>query len=297
MTLKNFNYNNYRPRVWMRLIDIKNYSINNLQSGELTNVINLYTSPSSRVTVENFLRIMLKYCNLRYRNETSYEFINHCSQYYITHPENITVNDCLDFSIILGNLNNIINSEKPSKEKILFTIIKSKNCHIIMKREKLGVYCFSYLEIEKLYKEGILEIDDSIINDNIAIISIVNRDLKKKDPCTDWTTIHPISDKHRKHQVLNLEFQDDSEDFSVEDAIKIIEFILYNKKLGRDFYVHCIMGKSRSQAVCRFILDTFPEDYKYKREFDNPLRTPNYHILGTLKLVWRDLYEDFTTSV
>lgn len=296
MTLKKFNYNNYRPRVWMRLIDIKNYSRNNLQSGELTDIIKLYISPSSRVTVENFLRIMLKCCNLKYRNETSHEFINHCSQYYITHSE-ITVNDYLDFSIIFGNLNDIINSEKPSKKKILFTIIKSKNCHITMKREKLGVYCFSYVEIEKLYKEGILEIDDSIINDNIAIISIVNRDLKKKDHNTDWTTVHPISDKHRKHQVLNLEFRDDSEDFSVEDAIKIIEFILYNKKLGRDFYVHCIMGKSRSQAVCRFILDTFPKDYKYKRELDNPLRTPNYHILSTLKLVWRDLYEDFTTSV
>ncbi len=257
MSLKKFNYNNYRPRVWMRLIDIKNYSRNNIQSEDLADIINLYRrSFSSRVTIENYLRIMLKCCNL-----------------------------------------DDINFEKSSKEKLLFTTIKLKDCHITMKREKLGVYCFSYVEIERLYKEGILEIDDSIINDNIAIISIVNRDLKKKDHCTDWTTVHPISDKHRKHQVLNLEFRDDSEDFSVEDAIKIIEFILYNKKLGRDFYVHCIMGKSRSQAVCRFILDTFPEDYKYKRELDNPLRTPNYHILSTLKLVWRDLYEDFTTSV
>ena len=296
LQLRKFKPEEYNPKEWIRLMDLENYTKDNIIGEEVNNIVDVFMFPTSQISVKHYMRNMLKCGKLRYRKEISQDFISYYSHFYFSFPGSIAVREFADFNKVLINLTNIINSDNPSKERVLKAIMESKSCHIIMKKKKLGVYCFSYLEIERLYKEGRLE-TNSVINDNIAIISIVNRP-RNKNSETDWTTIHPISDKHREYQVLNLQFQDDSEDFSAEDATKIIEFILYNKKLGRDFYVHCIMGKSRSQAVCRFILDTFPEDYEYKREFDNPLKTPNYHILSTLKLVWRYLYEgDFTTSV
>lgn len=294
--LRKFKPEKYNPREWIRLVDLENYTKDNITCEEVSIMTDIFMFPASQISVKHYMRNILKCSNLVYRKEKPQDFFFYYSHFY----KNTAVCALADLEIdVFIKLTNIINSNNPSKERVMKAIMESKSCHTIMKKKKLGVYCFSYLEIERLYKKGRLEIINNynaIINDNIAIISIVNRP-RDKNGETDWTTIHPIPDGDRKYQVLNLQFQDDSEDFSIEDATKIIEFILYNKKLGRDFYVHCIMGKSRSQAVCRFILDTFPEDYEYKRELENPLRTPNYHILSTLKLVWRDLYEDFTTSV
>lgn len=167
---------------------------------------------------------------------------------------------------------------------------------------KMRVFCFSLLEFNSLVMDRgtIISNCDTgysptfdlypVIHPNIAIISIVNKSNENgKDH--DWTTIHPLSgvelSPNSRGQLLELKFADDNEDFDVTTAREIIEFIIHNKHYGRDFYVHCVAGKSRSQAVCRFIIDTFPVDYIYGREQENPLKTPNYHILSTLKRVWR----------
>ena len=150
----------------------------------------------------------------------------------------------------------------------------------------MKVYCFSLLEFSKL-RDVFFE-NLSQINNNVAIISIVN---PIEDDISDWTTIHPIlfSEEHSIPSfydcVLNIEFKDDSEDFDITLAKKIVEFI--DSNIGKDFYVHCIMGKSRSQAVCRYILETYPELYTYGREYENPLKTANPHVLSTLKRVKR----------
>ena len=40
-----------------------------------------------------------------------------------------------------------------------------------------------------------------------------------------------------------------------KQALDIVEFI--RKNLGKDFYIHCRAGHSRSQAVVRYILDMY----------------------------------------
>ena len=141
---------------------------------------------------------------------------------------------------------------------------------------KNKIYCYSKREIINLIKNNKIDYKIPIISINNII----------SDGIIDWTVEPlPIIDN-----VLNLNFQDDSEDFSPDQAKKIIEFVLEHKR--SDFLVHCIMGKSRSQAVCMFILDTWPDDYEYGRKIENPLKTPNYHVLCTLKRVWRLEFEE-----
>lgn len=169
--------------------------------------------------------------------------------------------------------------------KDLYNIIYS-NFPFYLKSFKMKVFCFSLLEFEKIVKHFWDNLSD--INNNVAIISITN---PKELYEGDWTTKHPIQ-YNPKYSidvfydcVLNIEFEDDSEDFDVYMANKIVEFV--DNNIGKDFYVHCIMGKSRSQAVCRYILETYPDLYSYGREYENPLKTANPHVLSTLKRVKR----------
>ena len=98
--------------------------------------------------------------------------------------------------------------------------------------------------------------------------------------------------------VLNLEFDDISEEtrewmgheflgFSTEQAQKTYKFIKSN--LGKDFWIHCRAGASRSQGVVRFILDTYGDLYDWQTLKSNPCVTPNYFVTGKLK---RLAYED-----
>lgn len=176
-----------------------------------------------------------------------------------------------------------------------------ENKLLLIKPMKNKVYCFSKLEMLTLIKNNHWSRTKSI-NTRIAIISINNTE----EETVDWTTEYlPIMDCTNcdveeynyaiKENFLSLRFRDDNEDFSPELAIVIIDFI--RKHPWCDILVHCIMGKSRSQAVCRFILDTWPDNYEYAREKENPLRTPNYHVLSTLKRIWRLKFEENETSV
>lgn len=160
-------------------------------------------------------------------------------------------------------------------------LIQSSVCS---KNITMKVYCFSYLEFKKLAKEFDW-VSENFIDNNAAIISITNPK-SDDEKLNDWTTEHPISRNWQEdlNKVLNISFHDDSEDFGPDEAKRIIDFIQANK--GKDFYVHCIMGKSRSQAVCRFILDNF-EGYVEGRPYENPIKTPNYHILSTLNRVFK----------
>jgi predicted protein tyrosine phosphatase len=156
--------------------------------------------------------------------------------------------------------------------------------HIYLKNTIMKVYCFSYLEFKKLVND-FNWYTESHIDNNAAIISITNPK-SDNEKLNDWTTEHLV-ENHKLtdlNKVLNLSFHDDSEDFDPGTAKLIIDFIEINK--GKDFYVHCIMGKSRSQAICRFILDNF-EGYVEGRPYENPIKTPNYHVLSTLNRVFK----------
>lgn len=68
-------------------------------------------------------------------------------------------------------------------------------------------------------------------------------------------------------------------------AKKIVDFI--DSNLGRDFYIHCSAGVSRSQGVVRYILDTYDE-YIWQIRKDNPPFAPNYHVVRMLKRAKRE---------
>ena len=160
------------------------------------------------------------------------------------------------------------------------------------------IFVFSKTEILKIKELNNWDIN-FLKDSNISLISINNTIDEFNTELNDWTTEFLFSDSKLNidegENIINLRVNDDSEDFSPEMARNIIRFVLKNK--GKDFYIHCIMGKSRSQAVAKFILDTWPDNYIYARDIENPLKTPNYHILSTLKRVWRFEFEDKNISV
>lgn len=102
--------------------------------------------------------------------------------------------------------------------------------------------------------------------------------------------------KNNTHNVLNLEFDDIDEDEIVwnkrifkginnKQAKQIVNFIELHK--GKDFYISCRAGKSRSQGICRYILDMYGKEYGYDEtkscRKDNPCLTPNMRVVTMLK--------------
>lgn len=69
-------------------------------------------------------------------------------------------------------------------------------------------------------------------------------------------------------------------DFRQADIIE--RFIENCVQKNLNIYVHCDVGASRSQAVVRYILDTYPEVQWRTREA-NPCLTPNIHVVRMLK--------------
>ncbi len=113
-----------------------------------------------------------------------------------------------------------------------------------------------------------------------------------------------LSTEHcTEDNVLNLEFDDVNEDIVIwkghtfygitdEQAEQIVDFI--EKHKGKDFYIHCRAGKSRSIAVATYILDMYGEEYGYNEKEscrkDNPCKIPNINVLTKLK---RTYYKKF----
>ena len=159
--------------------------------------------------------------------------------------------------------------------------------------EKKNLLCFSHTEFDKnCITHGW---NDSCVPPDIAFISIVGTEECQKYYLEE-TEEHYFKEPHPN--VLNLEFDDISEEyidwkghrflgFSDSQALKTYEFIKSN--LGKDFWIHCRAGASRSQGVVRFILDTYGNLYDWQTRKSNPCVTPNYFVTGKLK---RLAYED-----
>ena len=103
------------------------------------------------------------------------------------------------------------------------------------------------------------------------------------------------------HNVLNLDFDDIDDDkrewkdqifygISEEQAKQCVEFI--EKNIGKNFYIHCRAGRSRSQGICRYILDMYGSEYGYDEKLscrkENPCHTPNMRVVTMLK---REFYK------
>ena len=106
--------------------------------------------------------------------------------------------------------------------------------------------------------------------------------------------------------VLKLHFDDITEEVRVigdgkfawgikpDQAKRIVEFIDGN--IDKDFYIHCHAGKSRSQAIVRFILDFYP-DHDWETRPENPCHTELinwrvYSLLKSIKCGYKDAFTD-----
>ena len=108
--------------------------------------------------------------------------------------------------------------------------------------------------------------------------------------CNVGESHNHIFDSDIYENVLNVEFDDVSEKdpnfIDKETSKNIVEFI--DKNISCNIYIHCDAGKSRSQAVARYIMDVYPHNWKTRVE--NPCITPNIDIVCALKIVM--YYED-----
>lgn len=251
--------------------------------------------------------ITIEHLTRNYYNSRADNHLEDIIKYIIYNKEEFTVPESINAFLIASGINEIpimcagrskiINSRVGKYVELIsktYELYVSYNNHVglnyliqsslCLKNITMKVYCFSYLEFKKLVKD-FEWVSEKYVDNNVAIISITNPK-SDDEKLNDWTTEHPISNYTLGdlNKVLNISFHDDSEDFGPDEAKCIIDFIQANK--GKDFYVHCIMGKSRSQAICRFILDNF-EGYVEGRPYENPIKTPNYHILSTLNRVFK----------
>jgi protein tyrosine phosphatase len=67
-----------------------------------------------------------------------------------------------------------------------------------------------------------------------------------------------------------------------EEAFKLVKWIDERIKQDEIIYIHCAAGVSRSQAIVRYILDTY-FDHQWKTRKENPPICPNIHVVRMLK--------------
>ena len=133
------------------------------------------------------------------------------------------------------------------------------------------LHAYSHPEFKELMDNDDI-FEDIAIRQTAAVISI-----------TESSDEHYFSNDDN---ILNIEFMDD-DSLRLEKALDIVRFIHDN--ITKDFYVHCSAGKSRSQAIVRYILDCYPE-YDWSTRIDNPCETPNYYVVRQLKKCHEFLY-------
>ena len=138
-------------------------------------------------------------------------------------------------------------------------------------------------------------------DDRTAYISI-----EHSDNCLKYL----LNDKKEHYlqssnNVFNVEFDDILEDFDYEPPLNhwfyainenqakdMVDFIENN--IGKDFIIHCRAGKSRSQGVCRFILDCYPEQYcTCAANLINPCVSPNSEVVRMLKRAFYEKHNIF----
>ena len=172
-------------------------------------------------------------------------------------------------------------------------------CLAMKNYNRISVFSHDDFDV-KMYRLGL---DDSNVeeckNFNAFISIIGSNDSQKyylEDDERHWFKIN-------HENVLNVEFDDIEEDellykgvnfkgITNEQSEQIVDFIEKNK--GKNFFLHCRAGRSRSAAICRYILDMYGEEYGYNEKEscrkENPCMTPNINVLTKLK---RTYYKKF----
>ena len=156
----------------------------------------------------------------------------------------------------------------------------------------MKLWCNSFQGFKKILETN--NWNDSNLPDNAAFISIC---------CTETDNssyeTHLLSDNH--DNVINLDFDDINgytlkDQFPDDDYVKdnparglndeqglqLVKFIENN--IGKDIYVHCSAGVSRSQGVVKFILEYYNDYYKESdTNPDNPCKMHNQHVFDVLR--------------
>lgn len=161
----------------------------------------------------------------------------------------------------------------------------------------MKIWCNSFEEFKSLMNKN--KWDNKTLPDNVAIISICEPNAKDE--------YHIFKSKDN---VINLDFYDITDynlmyaygDDITEDEIKYANsikgltdkqanelFTFIENNLGKDIYVHCSAGISRSQGVVKFILDCYPDIYDETNP-SNPCEFPNIHVVSLLKKCFRKKY-------
>ena len=166
------------------------------------------------------------------------------------------------------------------------------------------LYCYNRWLFEEVCKKN--GWDDNHIPENTAFISICGT-----PACQEFVLqereFHYFEEQHP--EVLNLDFDDISDDLveipdcpgaychgiNIDQAVRAVKFIRDN--LGKDFYIHCRAGHSRSQAFVRYILDTYDGIYDFLIRPENPPINYNQFVLSELRMgarltgeYWRSLF-------
>ena len=96
---------------------------------------------------------------------------------------------------------------------------------------------------------------------------------------------HPLPPK--EWETLNIDFADvtspgDPGAITDSQALKLVRFLeSWEAEPGRGLYVHCVAGRSRSQAIVRYVKSRW--DHPWETCPWNPDDTPNYYVLGKLR--------------
>ena len=156
----------------------------------------------------------------------------------------------------------------------------------------MKLWCNSFQGFKKILETN--NWNDSNLPDNVAFISICCTETENSSYET-----HLLSDNH--DNVINLDFDDINgytlkDQFPDDDYVKdnparglndeqglqLVKFIENN--IGKDIYVHCSAGVSRSQGVVKFILEYYNDYYKESdTNPDNPCKMPNQHVFDVLR--------------
>lgn len=155
----------------------------------------------------------------------------------------------------------------------------------------MKVYCYSKFAFVNEMKR--LGWNDVTLPKNVAIISICCTEPVKEH----WKSegYEGTEDEHYfcdAENVFNVDFDDidtatrDCGDFvatciTPEQASAMVKFII--KHCNCDFYIHCNAGKSRSQAVVRYIKDFLGQTREIETRADNPCLFPNVFVLNALR--------------
>lgn len=162
---------------------------------------------------------------------------------------------------------------------------------------EVKVLVYSHVEFDELCYKNKWD-DDNVDNlKDCAFISIIGTQECQKYYLEE-EEYHWFKNNHSN--VLNLDFDDIEHDvnwkghqfkaMTEKDAERIVDFI--DDNIGKTFYIHCRAGRSRSQAIFRYITSMYYKIYDEETcgRRDNPCFSPNMHVVRLLKRAYYKKY-------